>query len=140
MHNITEKGLKVCGEKVRREAGPREEGGRGAALWEWEIQGYSWYLYEPGVNCSCIVYICVGKLIERDIGCCMSHMGKGKIEMKLTNVIVMIIRCYLLVYLFLEVICMWSMMTHWGLHVSKTCLVEKPQSFTWLLSNLKFIV
>ena len=50
MYNVTQYRLKVCREKVRQEVEPREEGGRGAALREWEKLGYSCYLYEPGVK------------------------------------------------------------------------------------------
>ena len=34
VHDIARNELKACREKVRQEAGPREEGGRGAALIE----------------------------------------------------------------------------------------------------------
>ena len=40
MHGITRYWLKACREKVRREAAPREEGGRGAALIELEKSSF----------------------------------------------------------------------------------------------------
>ena len=39
MHDITRYGLKMCREKVRREARPREEGEKGAAPRGWEKLG-----------------------------------------------------------------------------------------------------
>ena len=39
-HDATRYGLKACSEKVRWEAEPREEGGRGTALIEWEKSGF----------------------------------------------------------------------------------------------------
>ena len=40
MHNVIRYGLKACREKVRQKARPKEEGGRGAAVIEWEKSGF----------------------------------------------------------------------------------------------------
>ena len=44
--------------KVRWEAGPKEERGKGVTMREWEKLDYSWYLHEPGVKLK-LWYACL---------------------------------------------------------------------------------